>query len=105
LSSVYVSEVYVTNISSITLGRIYTSPGFKELKTIVDVYVALLPMKHAFSTATSFVIAAITILISSTTCQRTFGKIKLLKIIIRSIMSDIIGRAIMRSSNRTLFSY
>jgi len=64
LSTIYVSEVYVAHILSKILGRIYTSPGFKGLKTIVDVYVELLPMKHAFPTTTSFVIAAITILVS-----------------------------------------
>ena len=89
MSTIYVSEVYVAHILSKILGRIYTSPGFKGLKTIVDVYVELLPMKQAFPTTMSLVIAAITIPVSSTTCERTFSKMKLIKTTIRSTMSDI----------------
>ncbi len=49
------------------------------MKSIVDVYVELLPMKHAFPITLSLVIAAITILASLTTYERKFSKMKLTK--------------------------
>ena len=60
-----------------------------KLKSTVDLYVELLPMRHAYPTIMSLIAAAMTVPISSTTCERTFSKMKLIKITIRSIMSDI----------------
>ena len=60
-----------------------------KLKSIVDVYVELLPMKYAFPTAMCLIVATMTIPVSLTTCERTFSKMKLIKTIIRSTMSDI----------------
>ena len=60
-----------------------------KLKNIVDVYVELLPMKHALPKTMSLIVAGMTIPISSTTRERTFSKIKLIKTTIRSTMSDI----------------
>jgi hypothetical protein len=59
-----------------------------KLKSIVDLYVELLPLKQTFPTTISLIIAAITIPISSTTCERTFSKIKLIKTTTRNTMSD-----------------
>ena len=60
-----------------------------KLKSTVDLHVDLLPMKHAFPTTMPLIVAAMAIPISSTTCERTFSKMKLIKTTIRSIMSDI----------------
>jgi hypothetical protein len=60
-----------------------------KLKTIVDLYVELLPLKQAFPTTLSLIISAMTIPVSSTTCERTFSKMKLIKTTTRNTMSDI----------------
>ncbi len=59
-----------------------------NLKTIVDLYVEILPLKQAFPTVTHLVVAAMTIPVSSTTCERTFSKMKLIKTTTRNTMSD-----------------
>ncbi len=60
-----------------------------KLKSILDLYVDLLPLKQAFPMTVSLVIAAMTMPVSSTTCERTFSKMKLLKTTTRNTMSDI----------------
>jgi hypothetical protein len=50
-----------------------------KLKSILDFYVELLPLKQAFPTTIFLIIAAMTIPVSSTTCERTFSKMKLIK--------------------------
>jgi len=50
-----------------------------KLKSIVDLYVELLPLKQAFPTTIFFIIAAMTIPVSSTTCERTLVCISLVK--------------------------
>jgi hypothetical protein len=59
-----------------------------KLKSIIDLYVELLPLKQAFPTTIFFIIAAMTILVSSTTCERTFSKMNLIKTTTRNTMSD-----------------
>ncbi len=59
-----------------------------SLKTIVDLYVELLPPKQAFPTTLFPIVAAMTIPVSSTTCERTFSKMKLIKTTGRNTMSD-----------------
>jgi hypothetical protein len=60
-----------------------------KLKSIVDLYFELLPSKQAFPTIISLIIAAMTIPVSSTTCERTFRKMKLIKTTTCNTMSDI----------------
>jgi len=59
-----------------------------KLASIIDVYVELLPLEKAFPTIISLVIAAMTIPVSSTTCERTFSKMKLIKTTTLNTMSD-----------------
>jgi hypothetical protein len=60
-----------------------------KLKSITNVYVEPLPLKNAFPAIISLVVATMTIPLSSTTCERTFSKMKLIKITTRNTMSDI----------------
>ncbi|CAF1475900.1 unnamed protein product, partial [Adineta ricciae] len=59
-----------------------------KLENIIDFYSYLLPLKQAFPIIISLIIAAMTIPVSSTTCERTFSKMKLIKTITRNTMSD-----------------
>ena len=59
-----------------------------KLKSIVDLYVELLPLKQAFPTTIFLITAAMIIPVSSTTCERTFSKMKLIKTTTRNTMSD-----------------
>jgi hypothetical protein len=61
---------------------------YSKLKSIVDLYYELLPLKLEFSTIISLIIAAMIIPVSSTTCERTFSKMKLIKTTTRNTMSD-----------------
>lgn len=56
--------------------------------TLVDLYEDLHPFKQAFPTLVSLTEIAITIPVSSTTCERTFSKMKLIKTAVRNSMSD-----------------
>ncbi|CAF4554902.1 unnamed protein product [Rotaria sp. Silwood2] len=57
-------------------------------KTIVELYVELLPLAKAFPTVMFLIVTAMTIPVSSTTCERTFSKMKLIKTTTRNTMSD-----------------
>ena len=59
-----------------------------KLNSIVDLYAELLPLKQAFPTVIFLVVAALTIPVSSTTCERTFSKMKLIKTTARNTMSN-----------------
>ncbi len=59
-----------------------------KLKNTFDLYVELLPLKQAFPTTIFLITAAMTIPVSSTTCERTFSKMKLIKTTRRNTMSD-----------------
>ena len=60
----------------------------KKLDNIVDLYAELLPLKQAFSKVMSLLIVALTIPLSSTTCEQTFSKMKLIKTKTCNSMSD-----------------
>lgn len=60
----------------------------KQLDNIVDLYIELLPLKQAFPKVMSLLLVAMTIPVSSTTCERTFSKMKLIKTKTRNSMSD-----------------
>ncbi|CAF1237482.1 unnamed protein product [Adineta ricciae] len=51
-------------------------------------YYHLLPLQRAFPVIMSLIIAAMNIPVSSTTCERTFSKMKLIKTTARNTMSD-----------------
>ena len=65
-------------------------PMLKQLKskTVVDLYLELLPLKQVFPSFVSILIGAMTIPVSSTTRERTFSKMKLIKTAARNSMSD-----------------
>jgi hAT family C-terminal dimerisation region len=57
-------------------------------KTINDVLHELHPMENAFPTVVSLVKGGMTIPVSSTTCERTFSKMKVIKTYLRNSMTD-----------------
>ena len=59
----------------------------KPLLTLVDLYEELHPFKQAFPTLVSLTEIAITIPVSSTTCERTFSKMKLIKTALEQFIS------------------
>ncbi|CAF5176632.1 unnamed protein product, partial [Rotaria magnacalcarata] len=59
-----------------------------KLSSIVDLYAELLPLKQALPTVIFLVATALTISVSSTTCERTFSKMKLIKTTARNTMLD-----------------
>ncbi len=65
-------------------------PILKQLKpkSIIDLYFEVLPLKQAFPSILSLLIAAMTIPVSSTTTERTFSKMKLIKTAARNSMSN-----------------
>ena len=60
----------------------------RKLHNIVDLCVELLPLTQAFPTVLFILEIALTIPISSTTCERTFSIMKLIKTKTRNSMSD-----------------
>ena len=80
------------NFDSLTLSNELTVAksmlAKKPLLTLVDLYEELHPFKQAFPTLVSLTEIAITIPVSSTTCERTFSKMKLIKTAVRNSMSD-----------------
>ena len=59
-----------------------------KLKSIIDLYLKILPLKQAFPSTLFLIAAAMTIPVSSTTCERTFSKMKMIKTAARNTMSD-----------------
>jgi hypothetical protein len=57
-------------------------------KDIVDLYLELLPLQQAFPAFISLLTLAMTIPVSSTTTERTFSKMKLIKTSARNSMTD-----------------
>ncbi|CAF1446569.1 unnamed protein product [Rotaria sordida] len=60
----------------------------KSLATIIGLYQELYSFRQAFPTLVALIESAITIPVSSTTCERTFSKMKLIKTTVRNTMSD-----------------
>jgi hypothetical protein len=60
----------------------------KSLTTITNLYKELYPFTQAFPTLVALTESAITIPVSSTTCERTFSKMKLIKTTMRNTMTD-----------------
>ena len=59
-----------------------------KLKSIAGLYKRLTPYKDAFPTAISVIAGALTVPVSSTTCERSFSKMKLIKTCTRNTMGD-----------------
>lgn len=60
----------------------------KPLTNIIDLYQVLYPFTEAFPMLITLIKGAITMPVSSTTCERTFSKMKLIKTTIRNTMTD-----------------
>ena len=60
----------------------------KLLGNIIDLYQELLPFQEAFPVLTALIESAMTIPVSSTTCERTFSKMKMIKTKVRNTMTD-----------------
>jgi len=55
---------------------------------IISLFHQIQPLKHAFPNMFNLVTIAITMPVSSTTCERTFSRLRLIKTIARNRMSD-----------------
>jgi hypothetical protein len=53
---------------------------------IIDFFHQILPLKHAFPNVFALITVAITMPVSSTTCERTFSRLKLIKTCVRNTM-------------------
>lgn len=60
----------------------------KTLSNITELYHEMMPFKEAFPNIISMIKAALTIPVSSSTCERVFSKMKLIKTRIRTTMAD-----------------
>ncbi|CAF3494549.1 unnamed protein product, partial [Rotaria sp. Silwood2] len=61
----------------------------KLLTSIIDLYIELHLFKEAFSKLTAVIKSTMTIPVSSTTCERTFSKMKTIKTTVRNSMTDV----------------
>jgi len=60
----------------------------KKLSSITELYHEIMPLQQAFPNIISMIKAALTIPVSSSTCERVFSKMKLIKTRIRTTMAD-----------------
>ncbi|CAF3403898.1 unnamed protein product [Rotaria socialis] len=60
----------------------------KKLSSIAELYQHMKPLEQAFPRIMSMVQAALTIPVSSSTCERVFSKMNLIKTRIRNSMAD-----------------
>ena len=60
----------------------------EKLKSTIQLYEKLRPYKEAFPTVISIITGALTIPVSSTNCERSFSKMKLIKRSTRNTMND-----------------
>ncbi|CAF2050659.1 unnamed protein product [Rotaria magnacalcarata] len=60
----------------------------QPLANIIDLYQVLYSFTEIFPTLVTLIKSAITMPVSSTTCERTFSKMKMIKTTIRSTMTD-----------------
>ncbi|CAF2156765.1 unnamed protein product [Rotaria magnacalcarata] len=60
----------------------------KNLSSISELYHDLMPLQQAFPNTMLMIKAALTIPVSSSTCERVFSKMKLIKTRIRTTMAD-----------------
>ena len=60
----------------------------EKLKSIMKLYEKLRPYKEAFPTVMSMITGAVIIPVSSTNCERSFSKMKLVKRSTRNTMND-----------------
>ena len=61
---------------------------YEKLKSIIQLYEKLRPYKEVFPTVISMITGALTMPVSSTTCERSFSKMKLIKRSTRNTMND-----------------
>jgi hypothetical protein len=60
----------------------------RKPEDIIDLFHQIRPLKHAFPNMFNLVTIAITMPVSSTTCERTFSRLKLIKTFARNKMGD-----------------
>ncbi|CAF1128578.1 unnamed protein product [Adineta steineri] len=60
----------------------------KSLTTIIDLYQEIYPFTEAFPILVALIESTITIAVSSTTCERTFSKMKQIKTTVRNTLTD-----------------
>ncbi|CAF2773271.1 unnamed protein product [Rotaria sp. Silwood2] len=60
----------------------------EKLRSTIELYEKLRPYKEAFPTVISMITGALTIPVSSTSCERSFSKMKLIKRSTRNTMND-----------------
>jgi hAT family C-terminal dimerisation region len=68
------------------LSHMFTSD--RKPEDIIDLFHQIRPLKHAFPNMFNLVTIAITMPVSSTTCERTFSRLKLIKTFARNKMGD-----------------
>ena len=60
----------------------------KNLETIMDIYSHLLPLQAAFPTLTKLLRIALTLVVSTAQCERSFSTLKRIKTYLRTTMSE-----------------
>ena len=69
--------------------KLLTKKPQQQLKTIVQLLTLLLPYKAAFDCLYKLLLIAVTLPVTSASCERSFSKIKLIKTLLRTFMSNI----------------
>lgn len=87
---IYLCTMIKCDVLTLTNEIQVLKPMLKQSKSkdIVDLYLELLPLQQAFPAFISVLILAMTIPVSSTTTERTFSKMKLIKTSARNSMTD-----------------
>ena len=60
----------------------------KSLGNLIDLYQKSLPFQEGFPVLIALIESTITIPVSSTTCEKTFSKMKMIKTKVRNTMTD-----------------
>ncbi|CAF3199720.1 unnamed protein product [Rotaria socialis] len=61
---------------------------YKSLGNIIDLYQEWLPLQEAFPVLVALIQSTRTIPMSSTTCERTFSKMRMIKTTVRNTITD-----------------
>jgi len=87
---IYLCKMIECDVLTLTNEIQVLKPMLKHSKSkdIVDLYLELLSLQQAFPAFISILIVAMTIPVSSTTTERTFSKMKLIKTSARNSMTD-----------------
>ena len=86
-----VSHLSINNIqlaNELSVVKHFLGDKMESIKTIKDALTILAPLKDAFPTTTSLLRGALCFPVSSTTCERNFSRMKIIKTYCRSTMGD-----------------